>query len=75
MWLAGGGIRGGMVYGETDPFGHRAVTDIVTPNDYQATLLHLFGIDHTQLVYHHNGQQQRLTDGRACRVVHEILQT
>ncbi|MFO0817446.1 MAG: DUF1501 domain-containing protein [Pirellulales bacterium] len=72
-WLAGGGIRPGMTYGETDEFGHKAVTQVVSPNDYQATLLKLFGLDHTQLVYHHNGQQQRLTDGRPARVINEIL--
>lgn len=72
-WLAGGGIRPGMTYGETDEFGHKAVTHVVSPNDYQATLLKLFGLDHTQLVYHHNGQQQRLTDGRPARVINEIL--
>ena len=47
--------------------------NIVTPNDYQATLLHLLGFDHTRLIYHHNGREQRLTDGRPARVVQEIL--
>ena len=47
--------------------------NVVTPNDYQATLLHLLGLDHTQLVYHDNGREQRLTDGRPARVVKEIL--
>ena len=47
--------------------------NVVTPNDYQATLLHLFGLDAQQLVYHHNGQEQKLTAGRECRVVREIL--
>ena len=73
IWLAGGGIKPGMVYGATDEFGHRAVEGIVTPNDYQATLLHLFGLDHEQLVYYHNGQEQILTNKRAARVVSEIL--
>lgn len=45
MWLAGGGVRGGCVYGATDEFGHRAVKDVVTHHDYHATLLHLFGLD------------------------------
>ncbi len=72
-WLAGGGIKPGMVFGETDEFGHRAVTNIVTANDYQATLLHLFGLDHQKLAYIHNGQEQTLTAKRDCRVVHEIL--
>jgi hypothetical protein len=73
IWLAGGGIEGGMTFGATDDVGHRAVENVVTPNDFQATLLHLFGLDHTRLVYHANGREQRLTDGRPARVVKEIL--
>ena len=46
MWLAGGGFRGGMTYGATDEIGHRAAENIVTPNDFQATMLHQFGLDH-----------------------------
>lgn len=72
-WFAGGGFKAGMTYGETDEFGHKAVTNVVTPNDYQATLLHLFGLDHTKLVYHHNGQEQKLTDNRPARIVQEII--
>ncbi len=72
-WLAGGGLRGGMTYGETDEVGHRAVVDKVTPNDIQATILKLFGIDHRQLIYHHNGQEQVLTAGREARVIEQIL--
>jgi hypothetical protein len=73
MWLAGGGIKGGMTFGNTDEIGHRAVEDIVTPNDYHATILHLFGFDPTRLVYHHNGREQRITDGRPARVLREII--
>jgi hypothetical protein len=73
MWLAGGGIKGGIAYGQTDEFGHRAAVDPVSPNDYQATLLHLFGLDHAALTYHHNGQEQKLTDNQPCRVIREIL--
>jgi hypothetical protein len=73
IWLAGGGIKGGMTYGNTDEVGHRAAENVVTPNDYQATLLHLLGFDHTRLIYHHNGREQRITDGRPARVVREIL--
>jgi hypothetical protein len=72
-WLAGGGIKPGMTYGATDEFGHRAVQNIVTPNDYQATLMHLFGLDSNELVFHHNGQQQTITAGRKSRVVNEII--
>ena len=73
MWVAGGGFKGGMTYGETDEFGHRAAVNPVSPNDYHATLLHLFGMDHTRLAYFQNGQSQRLTDNKPCRVVREIL--
>jgi hypothetical protein len=73
-WLAGGGIRPGMTFGETDEFGHRAVVNKLTPNDIQATILHLFGIDHQQLAFRYNGREQVLTDGRECRLVREILQ-
>lgn len=73
MWLAGGGIKGGIAYGQTDEFGHRAAVDPVSPNDYQATLMHLFGMDHNKLTYHYNGQEQKLTDNRPSRVVQEIL--
>ncbi len=72
-WLAGGGIQGGLTYGATDEFGHKAVVNPVSPNDYHATLLHLFGFDHAKLVFHQNGQEQRLTDGKPCRVVKELL--
>jgi hypothetical protein len=73
IWLAGGGIKGGLTYGETDEVGHKASVNVVTPNDYQATILHLLGLDHTQLVYHSNGREQRLTDGRPARIVQELL--
>jgi len=73
MWVAGGGFRGGMTYGETDDFGHRAVVDKVTPNDYQSTLLHLFGLDPHELFYVHNGQVKEITAGRESRIVNEIL--
>jgi hypothetical protein len=73
IWLAGGGIKGGITYGATDEVGHRAAVNVVTPNDYQATIFHLLGLDHGRLVYHHNGREQRLTDGRPARVVEEIL--
>jgi hypothetical protein len=72
-WLAGGGIKGGMTYGATDEVGHRAVENVVTPNDFQATVLQLFGLDHNRLVYHANGREQRLIDGQKARIVREIL--
>ncbi len=73
IWLAGGGIKPGITYGETDEVGHRAAVNIVNPNDFQATILHLFGLDHSKMVYFHNGQAQVLTAGKPARVVKEIL--
>ncbi len=73
IWMAGGGTKGGLAYGATDEVGHRAVSDVVTPNDWQATVLRLFGLDHESLVYRHGGVEQRLTSGRPARVVEPIL--
>lgn len=73
IWLAGGGFKPGMTYGATDEFGHRAVENVVTPNDYQATLLHQFGLDVNELIFPYNGQVQNITAGRKARVVNEIL--
>lgn len=74
-WLAGGGFRGGMTFGETDEVGHRAVVDKVTANDYQATILHQFGLNHNQLLYLHAGRKEKLTNDRPARVVGEILKS
>jgi hypothetical protein len=73
IWLAGGGFRGGMVFGETDEFGHKAVEKLVTPNDFHATVLRQFGIDHQELTYHHAGREQSLVDGRPAKVIDEIV--
>jgi hypothetical protein len=62
MWMAGGGIKGGMVYGATDEFGYHVVEDKVTVPDLHATILHQLGLDHEQLTYHHQGRDYRLTD-------------
>jgi hypothetical protein len=62
MWLAGGGVRGGQVIGETDEFGLRAVKDRISVNDFHATILDLVGLDHERLTYLHNGRDERLTD-------------
>jgi hypothetical protein len=62
MWLAGGGVRGGMSWGETDDFGFEAVTDRVHLHDLHATILHLLGFDHTRLTWFHQGRDERLTD-------------
>jgi uncharacterized protein (DUF1501 family) len=61
-WLAGGGIKGGVQWGETDEFGYKAVKDVVHVHDLHATMLHLMGVDHTQLTYRFQGRDYRLTD-------------
>ncbi len=68
-----GGIKGGMAYGKTDEFGHRAVENVVTPNDFQATIMHLFGLQHDQVLFPHNSQLQMITARRSARVVTDIL--
>ena len=72
MWLAGGGVKGGMAYGATDEFGFRAVHDRMHVHDLHATLLHLMGLDHERLTYRYAGRDFRLTDVSG-RVVREIL--
>jgi hypothetical protein len=62
MWLAGGGVQGGMVHGATDEFGWYAVEDKVHVHDLHATVLHLMGIDHERLTYRYTGRDYRLTD-------------
>jgi hypothetical protein len=72
MWLAGGGVKGGIVHGATDEFGWYAVEDKVHVHDLHATVLHLMGIDHERLTYRYSGRDFRLTDV-AGRVVREVL--
>jgi hypothetical protein len=62
MWLAGGGVKGGMVHGATDEFGWYAVQDKVHIHDLHATILHLMGVDHQRLTYRYGGRDYRLTD-------------
>ncbi|MCS6776502.1 MAG: DUF1501 domain-containing protein [Chloroherpetonaceae bacterium] len=62
MWLAGGGVKPGTVYGATDEYGWHAVQDRVHVHDLHATILHLMGIDHTRLTYRYGGRDYRLTD-------------
>jgi hypothetical protein len=73
MWLAGGGVKAGCVYGATDEFGHHAVTDVVTHSDYHATLFQLFGLDQNKVVFTRNQQDVSLIDKQPCRIVKEIL--
>ena len=72
QWVAGGGFRSGM-HGATDEFGHHAVEGIVNHYDYHATLLHLFGLDATQLTYEQNARDQSLLDGQPGKVIPELL--
>ncbi|MGD9854466.1 MAG: DUF1501 domain-containing protein [Planctomycetaceae bacterium] len=72
VWLAGGGVKGGTIYGATDEQGMYAVENIVTMHDLHATILHLLGLDHERLTFHFSGRNMRLTDVHG-RVVHDIL--
>lgn len=71
-WMAGGGVRGGTVYGSTDEFGFRAQEKPVHVHDLHATILHLLGFDHTKLTFRHAGRDFRLTDVHG-NIVREIL--
>ncbi len=62
IWMAGAGVKKGLVYGETDEFGYNVVRDPVHVHDFQATLMHLLGVDHERLVFRHQGRRYRLTD-------------
>jgi hypothetical protein len=72
IWMAGGGVRGGLTYGATDDFGYRPVENAVHMHDLHATILHTLGFDHERLTYRHAGRDFRLTDVEG-RVVHGIL--
>lgn len=72
MWMAGGGIKGGVHYGASDEFGYKAVEKRVGVNDLHATILHLMGIDHERLTYRFNGRDYRLTDV-AGEIIPELL--
>ncbi len=72
MWMAGGGVRGGTVYGATDELGYYVAENRVHTHDFHATILHLMGIDHTQLTYRYSGRDFRLTDVHG-NVVHSII--
>ncbi|HEV2687983.1 MAG TPA: DUF1501 domain-containing protein, partial [Bryobacteraceae bacterium] len=72
MWLAGGGVKGGTIYGATDEFGFKAVEKPAHVHDLHATILYLMGIDHTKLTYRYSGRDFRLTDV-AGNVLHDII--
>jgi hypothetical protein len=73
IWLAGGGVKQGHVHGETDDFSYNVITDPVSINDLNATILHCLGIDHSRLTFRFQGLDQRLTGVEQPRVVREIL--
>ena len=72
-WMAGGGIRGGISYGETDPLGFAAVEKRVSVPDWHATILHQLGMHHDELFYNRNGLKERLTGVREAQVITDIL--
>lgn len=72
VWMAGGGVKGGKIYGATDEYGYHAVENRVTVHDLHATMLHLLGMDHKRLTYRYSGRDMRLTDVYG-EVVRDIL--
>ncbi len=72
MWMAGGGVKPGTVYGATDPFSYNISADPVHVHDLHATILHLLGIDHERLTYKHQGRRYRLTDVHG-EIVHDLM--
>ena len=62
MWMAGGGVKGGTIYGATDEYGYKAVENRVSIHDLHATMLHLLGMNHEKLTYRYSGRDMRLTD-------------
>jgi len=72
IWMAGGGVRPGMTFGETDDYSYNVVEDPVSVHDFHATVLHLLGIDHTRLTYRFQGRRYRLTDVHG-KLVKQIL--
>jgi hypothetical protein len=73
LWMAGGGVRPGMSYGETDPIGYYPATAPIQFRDLHATMLHLLGLPHEKLVYPFQGLNQKLTGVKPARVVTEVL--
>ena len=72
MWMAGGGVKGGTIYGATDEFGYRAVEGKMTVHDLHANMLHLMGIDHEKLTFRFSGRDMRLTDVHG-EIIPEIM--
>ena len=72
MWMAGGGVKGGLAHGKTDDHGFEAVEGKAHIHDWHATILHLLGLDHKRLTYRYAGRDMRLTDVKG-NVVHAII--
>jgi hypothetical protein len=72
MWMAGGGVKRGFSYGQTDELGYEAVENPVSMHDLHATVLHLLGLDYEQLTYRFNGGEQSLVNNEGS-VVHDII--
>ncbi len=75
LWIAGGGFRQGFTYGKTDPFGYKAIEDVISVHDLHATLLRALGLDHTRLTVPYDGRETSLTDAEVthARVVNELF--
>ena len=72
IWMAGGGVKGGVTHGETDEYGYHGISGKVHIHDLHATMLHLLGLDHERLTFRHAGRDFRLTDVHG-NVVHEVI--
>ena len=73
MWMAGGGVKGGVIHGETDDFSYNIVKDPVHIRDFHATVLHLLGIDHERLSFRNQGLDLKLTGVEHAKVINELL--
>ena len=73
MWMAGGGSKGGAVYGETDDFSYNITRDPLHIRDFHATILHLLGYDHERFTVKYQGLDQRLTGVEQAKVIKELL--
>jgi hypothetical protein len=74
MWMAGGGARGGTIFGETDDFSYNIVRDPIHVRDFHATVLHLLGFDHERFTFRFQGLDQKLTGVVPARVIPELIQ-
>jgi len=73
MWMAGGGAKGGTIYGETDDFSYNIVKDPIHIRDFHATILHLLGFDHDRFLYKYQGLDQKLTGVEPAHVIRELI--